>query len=92
MPSGNGLDIARTIKHEMPEIKVVIMSQNDAGPLLPVALGAGAVGCVVLVLARAAVTAEADNLDSLTSPKSFAVSRSLRERGQRFPSPLVENE
>lgn len=46
MPSGNGLDIARTIKHEMPEIKVVIMSQNDAGALLPVALSAGAVGCI----------------------------------------------
>lgn len=46
MPSGNGLDIARTIKQEMPQIKVVIMSQNDASALLPVALSAGAVGCI----------------------------------------------
>ena len=46
MPSGNGLDIAKAIKREMPEIKVVIMSQNDAVHLLPAALNAGALGCI----------------------------------------------
>lgn len=46
MPSGNGLDIAKAIKREMPEIKVVIMSQNDAVHLRPAALNAGALGCI----------------------------------------------
>jgi DNA-binding NarL/FixJ family response regulator len=46
MPSGNGLDVARAIKKEMPEMKVVLMSQNDATQLLPSALNAGAMACI----------------------------------------------
>ena len=38
MPSGNGLDIARAVKQEMPQITVLIMSHN--------ALSAGAFGYI----------------------------------------------
>jgi DNA-binding NarL/FixJ family response regulator len=34
MPGTNGLEIATTIKHEMPTIKVVIVSQHDFDKVL----------------------------------------------------------
>jgi DNA-binding NarL/FixJ family response regulator len=34
MPGTNGLEIAATIKHEMPEIKVLIVSQHDFDQVL----------------------------------------------------------
>jgi DNA-binding NarL/FixJ family response regulator len=34
MPGGNGLEIAAAIKHEMPTMKVVIVSQHDFDKLL----------------------------------------------------------
>jgi DNA-binding NarL/FixJ family response regulator len=29
MPGANGLDVARVLRHELPETKIVIMSQHD---------------------------------------------------------------
>ena len=46
MPGANGLEVARTLRHEMPEIKIVIMSHHDPIQLLPRALEAGAHACV----------------------------------------------
>ena len=46
MPGANGLDGARTLRHEMPETKIVIMSQHDPILVLPRVLEAGAHACV----------------------------------------------
>jgi DNA-binding NarL/FixJ family response regulator len=46
MPGANGLDVVRTLRHEMPETKIVIMSQHDPILVLPRALEAGAHACV----------------------------------------------
>src|ERR1700680_3060284 len=46
MPGANGLEVARTLRHEMPEIKIVIMSHHDPIQLLTRALEAGAHACV----------------------------------------------
>jgi DNA-binding NarL/FixJ family response regulator len=46
MPLGNGLEIAKLLRAELPSIKVIIMSQNDATILLPSCLEVGAVACV----------------------------------------------
>jgi DNA-binding NarL/FixJ family response regulator len=46
MPGANGLDVVHTLRHEMPETKIVIMSQHDPILVLPRALEAGAHACV----------------------------------------------
>jgi DNA-binding NarL/FixJ family response regulator len=46
MPGLSGLDTARLLRREWPEIKILILSQNDAAHLLPIALDAGADGFV----------------------------------------------
>lgn len=46
MPGANGLDVVRTLRHEMPETKIVIMSQHDPILVLPRVLEAGAHACV----------------------------------------------
>lgn len=46
MPGANGLDVARTLRREMPETKIVIMSQHDPIQVLPRVLEAGAHACV----------------------------------------------
>jgi two-component system response regulator NreC len=46
MPGANGLDVARILRHEMPETKIVIMSQHDPTQILPRVLEAGAHACV----------------------------------------------
>lgn len=46
MPVANGFETARLIRQEMPEIKILLMSQGDAVLILPSALEAGADGCV----------------------------------------------
>lgn len=46
MPGANGLDVARTLRYEMPNIKIVIMSQHDPIQVLPRVLEAGAHACV----------------------------------------------
>jgi DNA-binding NarL/FixJ family response regulator len=46
MPGSNGLEVAVTLGHEIPEAKIVVMSQHDPVLLLPRALEAGADACV----------------------------------------------
>lgn len=46
MPSLNGLEAARLLRQQFPDIKIVIMSQHDPEHLRPRALAAGAHACV----------------------------------------------
>ena len=46
MPGRNGLETARLLRQQVPETKVLIMSQYDPGPLRARSLEAGAHGCV----------------------------------------------
>lgn len=46
MPLANGFESARAIRKEVPETRILIMSQNDADQFLPGALEAGADGCL----------------------------------------------
>jgi len=46
MPQMNGLDAARIVRHDLPEAKILILSQHDPIQLLPRAIAAGADGCV----------------------------------------------
>jgi DNA-binding NarL/FixJ family response regulator len=46
MPLANGFDIARLIRQEFPDLRIVIMSQNDAAQLSPSASQAGADACI----------------------------------------------
>jgi CheY-like chemotaxis protein len=46
MPRANGLEVARRLRKDMPQVVIFIMSQNDAAMLLPGAREAGADGCL----------------------------------------------
>lgn len=46
MPGIDGLETARRLRTENPEVKIVIMSQHDPARLLPRALKVGANACV----------------------------------------------
>lgn len=46
MPGKSGLETARTLRQEMPEIRTLIISDHDASQLLTVAREVGADGCV----------------------------------------------
>lgn len=46
MPGKDGLETARLLRREFPEIKILIMSQFDPEFLLPRALEAGANACI----------------------------------------------
>jgi len=46
MPGMNGLEVARRLRQDSHDAKILILSQNDAGPLKPHAIAAGADGCV----------------------------------------------
>jgi two-component system, NarL family, response regulator DesR len=46
MPGVNGLETARRLRREAPDLAIFIMSQNDANILLPGCLQAGANGCL----------------------------------------------
>jgi len=46
MPGKNGLEAARMIRQELPKVKILIVSLNDAAFTLPTALAAGANGCI----------------------------------------------
>lgn len=46
MPVSDGFETARLIKQEFPDVKILIMSQNDETQLLPSALQCGANGCL----------------------------------------------
>ena len=46
LPDMNGLEVATRLRAELPAIKILVISQHDSMHLLPVALAAGADGCV----------------------------------------------
>jgi DNA-binding NarL/FixJ family response regulator len=46
MPGLNGLEVARLLRQEVPEAKILVMSQHDPILLLPRAVEAGAHACV----------------------------------------------
>jgi two-component system response regulator NreC len=46
MPGTNGLETARLLRQEIPEIRILIMSQHDPVQLLPSILEAGASHCL----------------------------------------------
>ena len=46
MPLATGFQIARSLRQDIPQIKILIISQEDAAQLAPSAFSAGADGCV----------------------------------------------
>jgi DNA-binding NarL/FixJ family response regulator len=46
MPGPSGLEVARMMRDELPNIKILIMSQHDAAQLMPAVLEAKADSCV----------------------------------------------
>jgi DNA-binding NarL/FixJ family response regulator len=42
----NGLEVARAVRQELTDAKILILSQHDPASLLPSAIKAGANGCV----------------------------------------------
>jgi DNA-binding NarL/FixJ family response regulator len=46
MPGMNGLNTARLLKENFPELKILIISQHDSKQLLPRSLEVGANGCI----------------------------------------------
>lgn len=46
MPDINGLEVARVVRRESPEIRILVTSQYDPGQVLPRAIAAGADACV----------------------------------------------
>jgi two-component system nitrate/nitrite response regulator NarL len=45
-PDANGLEIARRLRANLPQIRIIVISQYDPASLLPGAMDAGANGCV----------------------------------------------
>jgi DNA-binding NarL/FixJ family response regulator len=46
MPGPSGLEVARMMRDELPNIKILIMSQHDAAQLMPAVLDAKADSCL----------------------------------------------
>ncbi len=46
MPGMSGLDAARLLRQDVPQAKILMMSQHDAVQLLPSVVAAGGDGCV----------------------------------------------
>lgn len=46
MPGISGLEVARLVRRQVPETKILVMSQHDPALLLPHAMEAGADGCI----------------------------------------------
>jgi two-component system response regulator NreC len=46
MPGMNGLEVARAIRQELTDAKILILSQHDPASLLPSAIQAGVDGCI----------------------------------------------
>lgn len=46
MPGINGLEAARLLREEVPQAKIIVISQHDPIQLLPHVVEAGANGCV----------------------------------------------
>lgn len=78
MPESDGFQVARQLRLEFPELKVLIMSQGDAAMISPIALQIGANGCLDKVYLGTELTRR---LRQLTQPNA-AVS-SVSPAGQR---------
>lgn len=46
MPGLSGLETARLLRQELPQVKIIVMSQHDPVQMLPSAVQAGANACV----------------------------------------------
>jgi DNA-binding NarL/FixJ family response regulator len=46
LPDANGLEIARRLRAEFTQIRILVISQHDRETLLPRAMEAGANGCL----------------------------------------------
>ena len=46
MPGMNGLEVARFLRQDLPQTKILVMSQHDPIQLLPLVVAAGGNGCV----------------------------------------------
>lgn len=46
MPGLNGLEVARRLRKEVPQAKIVVMSQHDPAHLLPGVIAAGGDACI----------------------------------------------
>lgn len=46
LPDANGLEIARSLRASLPQIKIIAISQHDPATLFPRAIEAGANGCI----------------------------------------------
>lgn len=69
MPGLDGLQVARRLRLEFPDLKVLIMSQGDAAMILPGALQTDADGCID----KACLGAElAQRLRQLLEPNTAA--------------------
>jgi two-component system response regulator NreC len=75
MPGLNGLEVARLLRREIADAKILIMSQHDPVSLLPGAIQAGANGCVD----KSHLAAEL--LSSIESITSDSVPRGTASRG-----------
>ena len=76
MPVMNGLDVARILRQETPDTKIVIMSQHDPIEVLPRVLEAGAHACV-----------DKDNLSTALFPTIESLNRKPEySQSKRGPS------
>jgi len=76
MPESDGFQVARQLRLEFPELKILIMSQGDAAMILPTALQTGADG----YLDKAYLGTElAQKLMQLLDPSATASSISRAE-------------
>jgi DNA-binding NarL/FixJ family response regulator len=65
MPGRNGLEIARLLRQQFPNLKILMISQHDPGHLMPRALEAGANHCIdKACLARDLIPAIKSLIDS----------------------------
>lgn len=46
MPGLNGLEVARRLRKEMPQARIIVMSQHDPAHLLPGVMAAGGDACL----------------------------------------------
>lgn len=46
MPGLNGLDVARRLRQDLPQARILLMSQHDPIQLLPIVVAAGGDACI----------------------------------------------
>src|SRR5512141_2096770 len=46
MPGLNGLDVARRLRQDLPQVRILVMSQHDPIQLLPSVVAAGGDACI----------------------------------------------